>query len=443
MKWSLCPILLAGILSANFSLPAAEPVITQGQTIPPQPEPIPHWIGMSSCALRGCHNGKSNGAGSEFRLWSTQDRHSRAFDVLLESRSQLMAQAIGLKQPAHEAQICLKCHSAGLASPEPNHKLRLSEGVSCEVCHGPASQWLDPHLRHDWRTQPKLLKSDFGLRDLSSPRGRVETCINCHVGSPGSEVTHDMIAAGHPRLLFEATAFLDAIPKHWDEAKVRRDDLQYSAKLWLIGQTATLRRTVANMEARTPDRVEFADHDCYACHKSLSARSTEKSASPRTWGQWPSELMQLTEKRSIGLPAGTSEDVKQLRDRLRVTTFDRATLNAHALSQKLAAWDQFADRVAWSPSELRALMVQCATPIAPGVGEWDVAWQRYRALLALAQAWNPGNEVVAKKLATPLSGLKASLRMPTGFSSPTTFDPAAFNQQLKVVRETLSDGSAQ
>lgn len=437
MKSRVRQVLVAWIC-AHFSLVAVEPSQAQGQRIPPAPEPMPHMVGTKGCSLRGCHNGQDNGPRGAFRLWSSNDRHARAYDVLLESRSKLMAQALGLKEPAHEAKLCLRCHSTDALPMAAGAKLRVTEGVNCEVCHGPASQWLDPHIRREWRAQPASVKAQSGLRDLSSPRARVETCIDCHVGTPGFEVSHDLIAAGHPRLLFEATAFMDAMPHHWDEAKVRKSDPQFAAKLWFTGQTATLKRSLANLEARPADRVafEFADHDCYACHRSLTSRSYEKPADrvSQTWGRWHAELTRLAEKRALGLPKGTMEDFAQLGGQVRVNKVDRSALQQHALSEKFAAWDRLADRTEWSPALLQAVMLECAAPIAPGNSEWEVGWQRYRALTALSQSGTLSNDARFSKVSSPLKDLRATLR---GLESPVDFDREAFNRQLEAVRQSL------
>lgn len=441
MKWWAFQIVVGWVICTPLLLTADEPSSTKNQTIAPKSDPVHHWVGMSGCSKINCHNGSTKGANRQFGLWTT-DNHASAFDVLTDSRSQRIAQAVGLSSPAHESKLCLKCHSANAVSMPPSDKVRLSEGASCEVCHGPASNWVGPHLSREWRAQPKSVKSQFGLRDLSSPRERVETCIKCHVGTPGFEVTHEMIAAGHPRMLFEMTAFLAAMPQHWDEAKIRRRVPQFAAKVWLIGQTATLRRTIDNIEARSSDQVfpEFADHDCYACHRSLTGHSTGKpfGANSRTWGRWPAELTLLAEKRSFGLPTGTIEAVSDLRDQLRLTQIDRSAMQVHALSQKLAAWDAFADQTEWTPTQLRAVMLECTAPIAPGHSDWEVTWQRSQALTALLQSWSSGNEILTKQLATSLAALKAERNMPKGFDSPKSFDLESVNRHLKVMRQALA-----
>ena len=446
MKWWGRQIIMGWVISVPLWATAAEP--------------DPGWVGTAGCSKRGCHNGPGEGTTAAYRLWSTVDPHSHAFDVLLEPVSQRMAKDIGLKSPAQDSELCLKCHSGDVPATSPKQKILLSQGVSCEVCHGAASRWLEPHIRPAWRAGPKAAKAQVGLRDLSSPRARVETCINCHVGKPGFEVTHDMIAAGHPRLLFEATAYFDhGLTRHWDEAKVRRDDPQFTAKLWLIGQTSTFKRSMGLLQARPPDRLftEFADHDCYACHKALDLSSakplaantgtgansaTVSNSAPvsnsATWGRWPAELSHFAEKGNLGLPQGTIAEVDQMRDQFQLSKFDHAATQLQALSNKFATWDSVADQTKWTPPQLRAIMLECASPIAAGHADWEVAWQRYRALTALSQSWSPGHESVTKSLASPLVDLKVGLRFPKGFLCPKGFDLEAFNRHLEVVRKMLA-----
>ena len=434
-------VAIGWVIAAPVCLAAGGPAAAQGQES--------SWVGTSGCSKQGCHNGPGKGKRAEYRLWSTQDPHSQAFDVLKEKISQRIAEGIGLTQPAYKADLCVRCHSADAVpwSPKPNQadrarESRLSEGVSCEVCHGAASKWLEPHLRPQWRAQTRAVKAQSGLRDLTSPRARVEICINCHVGMPGFEVNHDMIAAGHPRLRFEVTAFLDTgLTRHWDETEMRRRDPAFTAKLWFMGQTATFKRDVAVLAARTPEQLftEFADHDCYACHKSLARRSFTKplEETSLTWGRWPAELTLLAQKRTLGLPQGTVADVAQIRDRLQLTTFDHSALDFHALTEKFAAWDKFADQAQWPAADLRAMMLDCASPVAAGNSEWEVAWQRYRAISALGQSLNGGREVQGTKLGPPLADLRAILKFRDGFASPVGFELETFNRQMEVVRKTL------
>ena len=61
------------------------------------------------------------------------------------------------------------------------------------------------------------------MTDLNSVATRVMICAGCRVGSPEErgipirDVTHDLIAAGHPRLNFDYATYVRSLPPHWTE----------------------------------------------------------------------------------------------------------------------------------------------------------------------------------------------------------------------------------
>ena len=79
-----------------------------------------------------------------------------------------------------------------------------------------AGKWLDAHRQIPPLPKAKLESS--AMTDTSDPRKLVRVCVGCHVGAPeqdglpAREVTHDLLAAGHPRLNFEFTVFLANLP---------------------------------------------------------------------------------------------------------------------------------------------------------------------------------------------------------------------------------------
>ncbi len=98
---------------------------------------------------------------------------------------------------------------------------------------------------------------------------RTEICISCHVGSPRANVDHELIAAGHPDLVFEVEALSERMPRHWQE-----DSQDWEgARLWMIGQALTLKETLDQLQRRyDPSHwygVDFADLECSSCHHSL------------------------------------------------------------------------------------------------------------------------------------------------------------------------------
>ena len=76
------------------------------------------------------------------------------------------------------------------------------------------------------------------MKDLQN---RARACTDCHVGGDRAEVNHDLIAAGHPALLFENSSFLDRYRpyQHWSEADERRRHPAFEAETWAVGQVAS------------------------------------------------------------------------------------------------------------------------------------------------------------------------------------------------------------
>lgn len=283
----------------------------------------PRLVGNASCAAAACHGGLSGHptVGAEFPIWSARDPHSRAYSVLLNDLSQQMAKNLKLLQPAHESAVCLNCHSPAAATETaPDRERHPLDGVGCEQCHGAAEHWLTAHVRKDWRPRSVAEKQRLGYRDLTDVLTRAKLCADCHVGGPGRDVNHDLIAAGHPRLFFELSAFHANWPKHWPfEADAKRHSVAgdrgpgadqtsptrkrgveqgaedrkqepgsgkptasyFEAKLWAVGQVVTAQRSLellaqraANAES-TPAASwpELAEWNCFACHHDLQSAS--------------------------------------------------------------------------------------------------------------------------------------------------------------------------
>jgi hypothetical protein len=118
----------------------------------------------------------------------------------------------------------------------------------------------------------------LGMRDTKDLAVRARLCAGCHVGDGERDMNHDMIAAGHPPLRFELSAYHDLIrPKHWPPAERVRAP-QFKARLWAEGQAATIQLTLDLVHARASraaagERLtpwpELAEYDCFACHQRL------------------------------------------------------------------------------------------------------------------------------------------------------------------------------
>jgi RNase P subunit RPR2 len=196
------------------------------------------FLGKDSCSSSGCHGG-AGPTQNQSLIWARQDPHSRASATLTSARSKRIAQVLKIPD-ATKDRTCTACHSPwqGLAAdllPAGATNFNVhAEAVSCETCHGPATQWIRSHTRPDLTRAQKEVD---GLRDLTQIYNRANVCVACHqVLQPG------LIAAGHPELLFELDGQTSAMPRHWAEK-----DKYFRAKGWLTGQAAALREVTAQV----------------------------------------------------------------------------------------------------------------------------------------------------------------------------------------------------
>lgn len=110
------------------------------------------YVGAKKCKM--CHNKPAKGA--QYTQW-TGSAHSKAMESLNAEEA---------KNPA-----CIKCHSTvGHVDADLIATLKISDGVSCESCHGPGSKYF-PNA---------IMKS----REKSMAKGLIlpteEVCVTCH-----------------------------------------------------------------------------------------------------------------------------------------------------------------------------------------------------------------------------------------------------------------------
>ena len=260
----------------------SSPAVHESKTSSSTPQKSLRYVGLRNCSAAACHGQEGRARGdsiwrNEYQTWASQDKHSNAFFLLYDESSQAMAQRLGLGNPFEEDR-CLACHSLNPANREEDFD--ISEGVSCEACHGPASGWVASHYTQGHTRAQSLAAGMFDTKDLVR---RTELCLSCHVGSPDKNVDHELIAAGHPDLVFEIQAFSSRMPRHWREDS---EDWE-GARLWMIGQALTLRETLNQLYRRAdPSQwygLDLADLECSSCHHSLSlpSRRQERGYSGR------------------------------------------------------------------------------------------------------------------------------------------------------------------
>ena len=249
MRLAVCLVLVSGLLLAQ----TAEP---------------PKYTGPGSCASPSCHGGvqvrtATSVQQNEYSTWVVQDKHAHAFAVLTNPVATRMAKILGIDK-ADAAPKCLGCHALSPPEADRARTFDSTDGVSCESCHGPASNWLGPHTTRGWTHERSIAA---GMRDLRDPVRRAENCLTCHLGSADKAVDHEMIAAGHPDLYFELASFTAAMPRHW-----KAEDAAVEVRMLAAGQAVQLREQLQRVARNTQGNSwpEFADLDCFACHHGLT-----------------------------------------------------------------------------------------------------------------------------------------------------------------------------
>ena len=247
-------------------------------------EPV-KYIGPGSCAATSCHGSVKPIAGSrilqnEYSTWILQDKHSRAYQALTGDVGERIARILKLGAKAEEAPKCLACHALYATPEQRGRAYEISEGVSCENCHGPASAWLGPHTTRSWQHEKSMA---LGMMDTRNVIHRTEKCLECHLGTKNKFVDHEMIAAGHPDLYFELDSFSAVMPRHWkvpresEPGKPAEDAAWTGVREWAAGQAVQLRVAMERLTWRAKNErfdkkdvwPEYSELSCFACHHAL------------------------------------------------------------------------------------------------------------------------------------------------------------------------------
>ncbi len=114
-------------------------VVFTALTSPPSDIADGHkYIGVSKCSM--CHKGDAKGR--QYEIWQ-DSKHSQAFKNLQTPDADKIAQDKGFSTPAAETPQCIKCHVLGkdIDPAELEDSFDKTQGVQCETCHGPGSDY--------------------------------------------------------------------------------------------------------------------------------------------------------------------------------------------------------------------------------------------------------------------------------------------------------------
>jgi Cytochrome c554 and c-prime len=404
-----------------------------------------NYVGPGSCSAVACHGairpvGGARILQTEYSTWVSQDRHARATEALGNMVSQRMGRILGIGVP-QQAQKCLLCHSLDVP-PNVRGRNFATEGVSCEACHGPATGWLGYHVTKDANHDESVKR---GMYDTKDTVKRTEKCLTCHLGTSEKFVDHEMIAAGHPDLVFELEAFSAAMPRHWKDTT---DTEAYKpVRTFAVGQLTHLRASLDRLARRVKGPIwpEYAELDCFACHHSLTraedswrqAQGYENRARPG--------LPQLQVSRYL-----TARRVLQAEDGQAATELDGVMAKLQIEASRLSA----------RPDEVVALATQARGIVDRGLNKAlsatptaDMAVSIMRGIFADAPAIAERGERAAEQAAMATEVLATALAKGRGqdaaamkgtftelfqqFESPSSYDPRRFAAAMKKVEAAV------
>jgi YVTN family beta-propeller protein len=255
----------------------AIPVLISGQA-----EEKRVYVGARVCG--SCHAGP--GMGYQFSLWLLS-KHSQAYAALAKPEARKIVQLSGIREDPQESFTCLGCHSSGGQAEdwEKDDTFRIEDGVQCESCHGPGSEYMAAEVMVD----PEAAM-EAGLQMPGT-----EVCMRCHLtkgthvavlSSPQLDLEKAMAAIAHPQ---PANTVMDTMARLGSDDSQKREgpkyvgsatcgkchsgpDSGYQHSIWRMSAHARAWATLATPRARALAAEKGLEGDprtlpqCLRCH---------------------------------------------------------------------------------------------------------------------------------------------------------------------------------
>ena len=404
------------------------------------------YVGAGGCSAPACHGSvrpmtQTRIWQNEYSTWVTQDKHSRAYSVLSGPVAVRMAKILGLPA-ANTASKCLACHAIDAPASDRARTFDISDGVSCESCHGPASAWLGPHTTAGWTHEQSVKLGMYDTRDIVQ---RTERCLECHLGTKNKYVDHEMLAAGHPDLYFELDSFEATMPRHWKQPL--EHDAWRDVRDWSTGQAVQFSAEMKYLQDLTQREQwpEYTQLDCFACHHDLvkteNSWRQQRGYAGRTPGSppWnPSRYIVFREMARTVDPAVAARldaSLDKVEGEMSRVAPDRAKVAASA-NETAAALDDLAQRIATMPYD-RAVTLKLMRDISGDADAISMAGERSAEqaamalnslFLAYSRNMKMPNEVDVR---SAIAGLYQQLQ------NPSAYDGFQFAAQMQKVNALL------
>ena len=274
------------------------------------------------------------------------------------------------------------------------------------------------------------------------------------------EVTHDLIAAGHPRLAFELRSYKRGEPPHWRDRFASPEGPESPGPVdeWAVGRLGALANflrqvTTQSQAARSGDRgitcgiwPEFTAFDCHGCH-----RPAELVASPtvpvRRSGPPPGaprlEPMHFAHLDVI-LPQAALESIANARaavERSWIRPPESAPFDAAVRAIEHVAPRLRGELAAMPAGELAGRIVA-----GTNAANWAEAASALAGLEAVADREAAAGRLAAEGAVRPrLAALRKMLEFPVErvggrterFSSPRGYDAVAVAEHLRAIEREV------
>ncbi len=414
----------------------------------------------------------------EWQIWQEHDKHASAYLVLTEPRGQRIGKLLGKNVLAKETG-CIECHVSNavdeLWSPKcfvNQVNVFVKEGVSCQACHGPASEWENVHDEWPENLTPDE-KAKFGFNALEDPVRRASMCASCHIGNAelGRVITHEMYAAGHPMLSgFEMESFADKMPRHWEyqEEKEKREKkasqpFQFErTRGVLVGSVVGLRTSVELAAESGVNWPELARLECYSCHHELRTPSWRQENHAQRFAARPRlELGCLPLVRvAAELGSGNSEAIDALVEHSREPFANNLFGDPAKIAELRTAVDDWSAKLIQKlvdmpldQAKVREILAKLLDVAADGTHDYDTARQLTGALYVIAEelkrsgAQDQGLDELLESL-KQLEGERGFALVSTDdervedklslqLRNRAKFEPTVYSRRLKLRREEM------
>ena len=134
----------------------------------PQPAAAQHkYVGVGKC--RVCHMNAKLG-GDNYNAWK-ESPHAKAFETLASDKAKAKAKELNIANP-QTSERCVKCHVTAYGVPPAQvlAGVKNEDGIGCERCHGPGSDYLPNEVMRD-----KKVAAAKGLVAVDE-----KVCRSCH-----------------------------------------------------------------------------------------------------------------------------------------------------------------------------------------------------------------------------------------------------------------------